>query len=145
MCWLLQRIVIQKVFPVLAEEFYNNIMIPFVLPNVLLIAEESSIQEYSTLILPALRPVFTVQNPIQVYMYMCVCVCMHVCVCFVCLCVCVCVCVCVCMLVCVHACVCVVCECVCVCLSVSLCLYLCVHFWLCYADASFEVAIKCTL
>ena len=60
----------QKVFPVLAAEFHNNIMIPFVLPNVLLIAEESSIQEYSDLILPALKQVFTVQNPIQV----CVCI-----------------------------------------------------------------------
>ena len=59
---------VQKVFPVLAAEFHNNIMIPFVLPNVLLIAEESSIQEYSTLILPTLKPVFTVQNPIQVCM-----------------------------------------------------------------------------
>ena len=66
---LLQRIVIQKVFPVLAAEFHNHIMIPFVLPNVLLIAEESSIQEFSTLMLPALRPVFTIQNPIQVRMY----------------------------------------------------------------------------
>ena len=62
---------VQKVFPVLAAEFNNKIMIPFVLPNVLLIAEESNIQEYSTLILPTLRPVFTVQNPIQVCMYVC--------------------------------------------------------------------------
>ena len=79
----------------LANEFQNHIMIPFVLPNVLLIAEESSMQEYSTLILPALRPVFTVQNPIQV----CVCICVRACVC-VCVYVCVCVrarvCVCVC-------------------------------------------------
>ena len=65
----LQRMVIQKVFPLLAAEFQNHIMIPFVLPNVLLIAEESSIQEFSTLMLPALRPVFTIQNPIQVRMY----------------------------------------------------------------------------
>ena len=63
--------VVQKVFPSLTAEFHNHKMIPFVLPNVLMIAEESSIQEYATLVLPALEPLFAVQDPIQV----CVCVC----------------------------------------------------------------------
>jgi len=62
----LQRMVVQKVFPALTAEFHNHKMIPFVLPNVLMIAEESSIQEYATLVLPALEPVFAVQDPIQV-------------------------------------------------------------------------------
>jgi len=70
-CFLLlvQRMGVQKVFPALTAEFHNHKMIPFVLPNVLLIAEESSIQEYATLVLPALEPVFAVQDPIQVCVY----------------------------------------------------------------------------
>jgi len=59
------------VFPALTAEFHNHKMIPFVLPNVLMIAEESSIQEYATLVLPALEPVFAVQDPIQVCVYAC--------------------------------------------------------------------------
>lgn len=41
-------------------------MVPFVLPNVLLIAEECTKDEYIRLILPDLRPVFKQQEPIQV-------------------------------------------------------------------------------
>ena len=86
MCLLLvQRMMVQKVFPALTAEFHNHKMIPFVLPNVLMIAEESSIQEYATLVLPALEPVFAVQEPIQVcirtFKYVCVYVRMRVRVC----------------------------------------------------------------
>ena len=107
---LIQRIVIQKVLPVLSTECHNNIMIPFVLPNVLLIAEESSIQEYSTLILPTLRPVFTVQNPVQVRMYTRTYVCMYICIyvrIYVCTYVRMCVRMCVCTYVCMYVCMCV--------------------------------------
>ena len=41
-------------------------MIPFVLPNVLLIAEDCTTQEFCDLILPELKPVFKIQDPIQV-------------------------------------------------------------------------------
>lgn len=41
-------------------------MVPFVLPNVLLIAEECTKDEYVRLILPDLTPVFKQQEPIQV-------------------------------------------------------------------------------
>ena len=41
-------------------------MIPFVLPNVLLIAEDCTTQEFIDLILPELKPVFKIQDPIQV-------------------------------------------------------------------------------
>lgn len=41
-------------------------MIPFILPNVLLIAEDSTMDEYARLVLPVLIPVFRVQEPIQV-------------------------------------------------------------------------------
>lgn len=41
-------------------------MVPFVLPNVLLIAEECTKEEYVRLILPDLSPVFKQQEPLQV-------------------------------------------------------------------------------
>ena len=41
-------------------------MIPFVLPLVLLIADDCSIEEYSTLVLPILIPAFRIHEPIQV-------------------------------------------------------------------------------
>ncbi len=41
-------------------------MIPFVLPNVLLIAESCTSEEYNELIFPKLKPVLKIQDPIQV-------------------------------------------------------------------------------
>ena len=41
-------------------------MIPFVLPNVLLIAENCTDEEYSQLIFPQLKPVLKIQDPVQV-------------------------------------------------------------------------------
>ena len=62
----LQRVVIQRVLPQLCAEFSNHQMVPFVLPNVLLIAEDCTTQEFSDLIFPELKPVFKIQEPIQV-------------------------------------------------------------------------------
>ena len=62
----LQRVVIQRVLPQLCAEFSNHQMIPFVLPNVLLIAEDCTTQEFIDLILPELKPVFKIQDPVQV-------------------------------------------------------------------------------
>lgn len=61
-----QRVVHQRVLPALSGEFRNHKMIPFVLPLLLLIAEDCSIQEYSTLVLPVLIPALGVQDPVQV-------------------------------------------------------------------------------
>lgn len=41
-------------------------MVPFVLPNVLLIAENSTKEEYIKYILPVLKPVMLIQDPIQI-------------------------------------------------------------------------------
>ena len=62
-----QRIVHQRVLPALSSEFRNTKMIPFVLPLVLLIAEDCTLQEYCTLIMPVITPALHVQNPIQVH------------------------------------------------------------------------------
>ena len=61
-----QRVVHQRVLPALAREFRNHKMVPFVLPLVLLIAEDCSIQDHETLIMPILIPALGIQNPVQV-------------------------------------------------------------------------------
>ena len=52
--------------PCLVKEFVNPPMIPFVLPNVLLIAESSNSQEYVKHILVHLKPVMKITDPIQI-------------------------------------------------------------------------------
>ena len=61
-----QRVVHQRVLPALTGEFRNPKMIPFILPLVLLIAEDCTMHEYATLIFPILIPALQVQDPIQV-------------------------------------------------------------------------------
>ena len=62
----LQRVIHQRILPHLCLEFPNHAMIPFVLPNVLLIAEECTTQEFVDLVLPELKKIFSVQEPVQV-------------------------------------------------------------------------------
>lgn len=57
---------VYRILPALTSEFVNPDMVPFVLPNVLLIAEDCTKEEYVRLILPDLTPVFKQQEPIQV-------------------------------------------------------------------------------
>lgn len=61
-----KRVVVYRILPALTSEFVNPDMVPFVLPNVLLIAEECTKEEYIRLILPDLSPVFKQQEPIQI-------------------------------------------------------------------------------
>nr|CAY54151.1 unnamed protein product [Heliconius melpomene] len=60
------RICIYHILPCLTKEFVNPPMVPFVLPNVLLIAENSTKEEYAKYILPVLKPVMLIQDPIQI-------------------------------------------------------------------------------
>ncbi|PNF41915.1 hypothetical protein B7P43_G15550 [Cryptotermes secundus] len=55
-----------RILPCLMKEFVNPTMVPFVLPNVLLVAENCSKEEYSQHILPHLKPVMKMQDPIQI-------------------------------------------------------------------------------
>ncbi|KAM7367179.1 hypothetical protein PAMP_015101 [Pampus punctatissimus] len=61
-----KRVVVYRILPSLTSEFVNPDMVPFVLPNVLLIAEECTKEEYARLILPDLTPVFKQQEPVQI-------------------------------------------------------------------------------
>ncbi|ESP05108.1 hypothetical protein LOTGIDRAFT_151904 [Lottia gigantea] len=56
----------QRILPALYTECNNNNMIPFVLPTILLVAEQSSDKDYVRLILPQLIPMFTIKDPMQV-------------------------------------------------------------------------------
>ncbi|XP_068573489.1 SCY1-like protein 2, partial [Cebidichthys violaceus] len=60
-----KRVVVYRILPALTSEFVNPDMVPFVLPNVLLIAEECTKEEYVRLIMPDLTPVFKQQEPVQ--------------------------------------------------------------------------------
>ncbi|XP_017482610.1 PREDICTED: SCY1-like protein 2 [Rhagoletis zephyria] len=60
------RVNLHSILPYLVKEFINSPMIPFVLPNVLLIAEMSSQKEYCEHILTHLKPIFKLNDPIQI-------------------------------------------------------------------------------
>lgn len=61
-----QRVCLQRIIPCLEQEFINPDMIPFVLPNIFLIAEQASTEDYVKYVLPRLKNIFKLQKPIQV-------------------------------------------------------------------------------
>uniref|UniRef100_A0A0V0G6A0 Protein kinase domain-containing protein n=1 Tax=Triatoma dimidiata TaxID=72491 RepID=A0A0V0G6A0_TRIDM len=61
-----QRVCLYRVVPCLSKEFVNPMMVPFVLPSVFVIAENCNKQEFISHILPHLKAVITIQEPIQV-------------------------------------------------------------------------------
>lgn len=60
------RVSLHRVVPCLAKEFVNAQMVPFVLPVVLQIAEEATNGDFVQYILPELRPVMKMTDPIQI-------------------------------------------------------------------------------
>ena len=60
------RVALHRVVPCLAKEFVNPHMVPFVLPAVLMVAEEASNADYAQYIFPELKPVMKITDPIQV-------------------------------------------------------------------------------
>lgn len=60
------RVALHRVVPCLAKEFVNPHMVPFVLPSVLNVAEEASKQDYVAHVLPCLKPVMKLTDPVQV-------------------------------------------------------------------------------
>ncbi|ELU10963.1 hypothetical protein CAPTEDRAFT_109432 [Capitella teleta] len=61
-----KRVCLQRLLPSLVSESSNTNMVPFILPNILQIAESTTEQEYAKHILPSLIPIFKITNPIQV-------------------------------------------------------------------------------
>ncbi|XP_063705477.1 SCY1-like protein 2 [Culicoides brevitarsis] len=60
------RINLYRINQCLVKEFLNPQMVPFVLPNVLMIADKCSQDEYLKYIFPHLKPVMKMQDPIQI-------------------------------------------------------------------------------
>lgn len=61
-----KRVALHRVLPCLVKEYANVDMVPFVLPSVLLIAEQSTKEEFVAIILPDLVPIFRLREPIQI-------------------------------------------------------------------------------
>lgn len=61
-----KRVNLQRILPPLLKECVNPDMIPFVLPNILQIAEQASEKDYTILILPELIPMFKITAPVQI-------------------------------------------------------------------------------
>jgi len=60
------RVALHRVYPCLAKEFVNHDMVPFVLPSALQIAEQASSEDFVKHILPSLKPVMKIMEPIQI-------------------------------------------------------------------------------
>lgn len=61
-----KRVALHRVLPCLVKEYANPDMVPFVLPSVLLIAEQATKEEFCSVILPDLIPIFRLREPVQV-------------------------------------------------------------------------------
>lgn len=60
------RVCLYRVIPCLVKEFVNPMMVPFVLPNVFAITENCTKEDYTSHILPHLKTVMVLQEPIQI-------------------------------------------------------------------------------
>lgn len=61
-----KRVALHRVLPCLTKEYANPDMVPFVLPSVLLIAEEATKEEFCSVILPDLIRIFRLREPVQI-------------------------------------------------------------------------------
>lgn len=61
-----KRVCLQRVLTCLAKELHHKEMIPFILPNIILVGEEATTEEYVTHVQPLLLPLMAIQDPIQV-------------------------------------------------------------------------------
>lgn len=64
------RVKLNRVVPCLIRELVNPDMVPFVLPNLLCIADEMSQEQFKEHLLNQLRPVFNIANPIQIPLFL---------------------------------------------------------------------------
>lgn len=60
------RVLLQRVLPCLVRDLAQPTMIPFVLPNILDIAQKCDKKNYVQYILPYIKPVMKLTDPIQV-------------------------------------------------------------------------------
>ncbi|XP_068218143.1 SCY1-like protein 2 isoform X2 [Palaemon carinicauda] len=60
------RVCVLRIVPCLMKECINSTMVPFVLPVILLVAERASKEEFVEHILPHLKPIMKLTEPIQI-------------------------------------------------------------------------------
>lgn len=68
----MKRVNLQRVLPSLAKECSNANMVPFILPNMIEVAEQATNEEYCQKIFPEFIPLFKITEPIQVRALRCV-------------------------------------------------------------------------
>ncbi|XP_076472048.1 SCY1-like protein 2 [Babylonia areolata] len=61
-----KRVNLQRILPALFKEALNPDMVPFLLPNIFLVAQQSTDAEYRVQIFPHLAPLFKLKEPVQV-------------------------------------------------------------------------------
>ena len=61
-----QRINVFRIAPALFKECANKDMVPFILPSLFLVAEQCTNDEYVTHLLPGLKPLLGMTDPVQV-------------------------------------------------------------------------------
>ncbi|KAI9314533.1 kinase-like domain-containing protein [Dichotomocladium elegans] len=60
-----ERVLRRKILPSLLEELKNHPLLPYTIPVVFMIVEQLSQREFCDLVLPSLKPVFSVRDPPQ--------------------------------------------------------------------------------
>ena len=60
---------LQRILPCIMKECMNKDMVPFILPSVIVIAEQATDKDFAKLILPGLIPIFRIEEPVQVSMF----------------------------------------------------------------------------
>lgn len=60
-----ERVLRRKILPSLLEELKDAQLLPYTVPNIFIITQQLSQQEFCDLVLPALKPIFNVRDPPQ--------------------------------------------------------------------------------
>ncbi|KAG0225610.1 hypothetical protein BGW42_004218 [Actinomortierella wolfii] len=60
-----ERVLYKKILPALLDELKDHALLPFTLPNVFYIAEKMTPREFEVKVLPSLKPIFLVREPMQ--------------------------------------------------------------------------------
>jgi SCY1-like protein 2 len=60
-----QGLRVRKILPSLVEEMKDTHLLPSILPNVFAIASDLNPAQFSTIVLPSLKPLFAIKDPPQ--------------------------------------------------------------------------------
>ncbi|KAL1926285.1 hypothetical protein VTP01DRAFT_5982 [Rhizomucor pusillus] len=60
-----ERVLKRKILPSLLEELKNHQLLPYTIPNIFIITQQLSQDEFCQLVLPPLKPIFNVRDPPQ--------------------------------------------------------------------------------